>query len=157
MCQYKDSAEDAKRIGWVHWLLRTYSRSKASFWLFYRESNSRICCCDLGHDWQRSQLVHQVHIQGHGNVWVSYHTGTAWRHLVFLIRDEKKQILLRTMKDVRKDIAAKLFNKHIYPFSIETAFLFPEKKNICQDQMVNSQNNFSLVFDEIYLPSLQGL
>ena len=58
------------------------------------KKNSRFCCWHPGHDKQWFLRFNQVSNPGHVSVKVSYQAACAWRHLLFLIQDEKMPIFI---------------------------------------------------------------
>ena len=62
----------------------------------------------------------------------------------FWYKIRKGQFLSKSMKDKRKDQAAKLFNKFKHPLQLNILCISSDKKNFCQDLMVNKQNTCCL-------------
>ena len=67
------------------------------------------------------------------------------KQLYFSFEMRKGQFLSQSMKDKRKDQGAKLLNKLKQPLQPNWFLFFSDKKDFCQDQMVNSENNCCLV------------
>ena len=61
------------------------------------------------------------------------------KHFSYKMR--KGQFLSQDMKDERKDHDAKLINKLKHPLRPNILCFFSDEKNVCQDQMVNPQDN----------------
>ena len=96
-----------------------HDNSETSFW-----SNSQIWWWQLGHYWQWSQQVNQVHSQKHESVRVSYQAGSAWRHLVFLILDEKGSIFITGNQRQEKRPCCKAFQQTQAPLPTEHTLHF---------------------------------
>ena len=113
-----------------------YGSLEASLWSFGLEKNW-INWWNPCHDWQHYQQVNQVHSQKHEGVWVYYQAGSAGRHSISLIQDEKGQPFFTAMKNKSKDFAADLFDKlkdHLRP---NMFCFFSDEKHFCEDQIMS--------------------
>ena len=58
------------------------------------------------------------------------------------------------MKNERKDSTSKLFNKLKHLLQLNILCFFSDEKNVCQDQIVNSQNNCWLALSPQDIPKV---
>ena len=79
-------------------------------------------------------------------------SGSACRHSVFFIRDEEGTILSLAMKDLEERLCRKTFEQTWKSLLAELAWVFSDKINFCQDQMLNKGTPVGLpCFHKMYL------
>ena len=95
------------------WLLRTLSLI----------DKKKILNLLLRSSWLITISASQSSLQPGTWEWLSFYQAGIARHSVFFIQDEKGPILSQTMKDKRKDYAARLLNKLKYLFQMNMLYV----------------------------------
>ena len=77
-------------------------------------------------------------------VFFFYQTGSAWRHLLVIVQDEKRLIFIAGHERREERLHSIAFPLK-YSLQPNTLWFFSDKKIFCQDQIVNRLNNCCLV------------
>ena len=94
-----------------------------------------------GKNWQWSEQVNRYIARNMGlsEVFILLIVHEDFRY--FSYKTIKSWFLSQAMKNKRKDNATKLFSKLSDPFQLNMLWFFSDENNICQDQVLNTQNN----------------
>ena len=119
-CPIENSTENSKIIGWVQW------------WLWRNLTLVVLILKELLNLLVRSRLWLATipASQRYRSVWVSYQSGSAWRHLLFLIQDEKRPIFYHRPWRIRRKTMLQNFWTNLSITSNWTCFGFSQIKKI---------------------------